>query len=103
MTLDEYRLQTLRQIRDCVSPANGVELVADAHLVLSQSHLTVRTLQMFWSQLRADLDVLSEELMHTAESAERAARSGILAAVVNAVALRQSELTWAPNSSDLKP
>ena len=103
MTLDKYRLQILQQIRDCVSPAKAVELVAEAHVVLSQSQLTARTLQMFWSQLRADLDVLTEERMDAAESAGRAARGGILAAAQNAVTLHQNALTWAPNSSALKP
>ena len=81
-----------------MSPAKGVELVTEAHLILSQSQLTVRTLEMFWSQLRADLDVLTEELMHASDSAGRAARGSILAAAQNAVTLHQNELTWAPAS-----
>ena len=103
MTLDEYRLQIVQQIRDCASPVRGVELVTEAHLILSQSQLTVRTLQMFWSQLRADLDVLTEELMHTPDSVARTVRGSILTAAQNAVTLHQNELTWAPSPSALKP
>ena len=98
MTLEEYRLQVLQQVRDCVGTAKAVELVTEVHLILSQSQLTARTLETFWSQLRADLDVLTEELMHTLEGADRTARGSILTAAQNAVMLHQNELTWAPAS-----
>jgi hypothetical protein len=58
---------------------------------------------MFWSQLRADLDVLTGARMDAPEGAGLAARGSILAVAQNAVTLHQNALTWAPNSSALEP
>jgi hypothetical protein len=92
MTLDEYRLQMLQRIRDCDFPDGARDLIAEARLFLAQCRLNETTLRAFWSNLRADLEVLSEDLVGVPERSGRSQRGAVLAAAQVAIVQLQNEL-----------
>jgi hypothetical protein len=98
MTLDEYRLQMLQRIRDCSFPDRARDLIAEARQFLAQSRLNEPTLRALWSNLRADLEVLSEDLIDVAERSGRSQRGAILAAAHVAIVQLQNELDVASRS-----
>jgi hypothetical protein len=82
MTLEEHRIGLLKRITECAGAQVVRDLIAEADLLLVCCHLQPSTLHKFWTELRADLDVLQEELVYVRDSERRALRGSIIAAAL---------------------
>jgi hypothetical protein len=80
MTLEEHRIQLLTRIADCAGAPSARDLIREAHLLLVCCDLQPRTLRQFWEELRADLDVLQEELLYVRDREIQALRGVVIAA-----------------------
>jgi hypothetical protein len=61
MMLDEYRTKVIQRLKGCQNTAAARHILAEADLVLMNSHLTRLTQDKFWETLHEDLDALAEE------------------------------------------
>jgi hypothetical protein len=61
MMLDEYRIKVIERLKACKNTAAARHILAEADLVLMNSHVTGLTQDKFWETLHEDLDVLAEE------------------------------------------
>lgn len=86
MTLEEHRIQLLKRISECPGAGVARDLIVEADLLLVCCDLEPSTLHKFWQELRADLDVLQEELMYVRDREVRALRGSVIAAAQVAAA-----------------
>ena len=82
MTFEEHRIQFLKRITDCAGPQIARELIAQEDLLLEGCRLQPSTLHGFWKDLRADLDVLQEELAYVSDHEARVQRGAVIAAAL---------------------
>lgn len=81
MTLEEYRVLILEQLRQCKDAKTARNLLADADLFLRNSRLTQITQDRFWETLEDDLMIIADE-------AKKIQGSAALGAVVEAARAR---------------
>jgi hypothetical protein len=80
MTLEEHRIELLKRILECAGPQIARDLIVEAHEMLICCGLQKGTLHKFWAELRADLDVMQEELIYVRDPGNRALRGSVMAA-----------------------
>ena len=80
MTLEEHRIQLLKQISECAAASTARDLIGEAHLMLVCCELHPRTLRQYWEDLREALDVLQEELVYVRDRDTRVLRDSVIAA-----------------------
>jgi hypothetical protein len=80
MTLEEHRIQLLKQIAGCTGAAAARDLIQEAHLMLVCFDLQPCTLRQFWVELRAELDPLQEELLYLSDHETRLLRGSVITA-----------------------
>jgi hypothetical protein len=85
MTLEEHRIQLLKQITGCPGASAVRELIQEAHLMLVCFDLQPFTLRQFWVELRGALDPLQEELMYIRDHETRVLRGSVITAARVAV------------------
>jgi hypothetical protein len=61
VTLEEYRLQVLEQLKASPGTAWARDVLARADMVLASARLTTATQDAFWETLNSDLHILAEE------------------------------------------
>ena len=103
MTLEEHRIQLLKRITESAGPQVARDLVAEGHTMLVCCQLQTGTLRKFWEELRADLDVLQEELVYVRDHDLRALRGSIIAAAKVAATGLVNELAETLRKSAHRP
>jgi hypothetical protein len=92
MTLEDYRIQLVKRIVECAGPHVVRDLVTEAHEMLIAFQLQPGTVGKFWRELRADLEVIYEEILYIHEPAARALRGAVITAAQVALTPYQNEV-----------
>jgi hypothetical protein len=61
MTLDEYRTQIIESLKARPEIAGARDLLAQTHLVLTNSGISAQTQTTFWESLNDDLELLAQQ------------------------------------------
>jgi hypothetical protein len=60
VSLEDYRLQVIEQLKGASGAARVRDLLAEVDLVLASARLSSTAQRMFWERLDSDLDELAE-------------------------------------------
>jgi hypothetical protein len=90
LTLEEFRIQLLKQIRGCQDSLQAQELIVQAQLALKKSRLKQRTIQAFWLSMNKDLMVLEEGTVNVRVGDALAARTAVITAARAAISRYQN-------------
>ena len=61
ITLEDYRLQIMEQLKAAPGAAFARDVLARVDLVLGSARLSTATVEAFWESLNSDLHILAEE------------------------------------------
>jgi hypothetical protein len=91
VTLEDYRIQVIEQLRAARGTARARDLLAEVNMVLASARLSTAAQGQFWESLNGDLDVLAEESKGVLGK-EAAAALGAVIAAAQASVMRYQRL-----------
>jgi len=90
VTLEDYRIQVIEQLKAVRGAARAHELLAEVDLVLASSRLSPAAQGEFWESLRSDLDVLEE--LKAMLGKEAAAAIGVVIAAARGAVIQYQRM-----------
>jgi hypothetical protein len=101
VSLEDYRIQVIEQLKGASSAARVQDLLADVDLVLASAGLSSAAQRTFWESLDSDLDNLAEGSKGVLGKEAAAALSTVIAAARGAlVKYRGSQSSDTAKSAD---
>jgi hypothetical protein len=88
VTLEDYRIQIIAQLKAARGSARAHELLSEVDMVLASGRLSAAAQGAFWESLNCDLAILVEESKGVLGK-EAAALSAVIAAAQGAVLMYQ--------------
>jgi hypothetical protein len=85
VTLEDYRIQVIEQLRVAHGTARARDLLAEVNIVLASAQLSTAAQGEFWESLNGDLDILAEESKGVLGKEAAAALGAVIAAAQGSV------------------
>ena len=85
VTLEDYRIQIIEQLKAAGGTVRARDILADVDMVLATATLSTAAQGAFWESLNSDLDILAEESKGVLGKEAAAALGAIIAAAQGAV------------------
>jgi len=85
VTLEDYRIQIIEQLRVAHGTARARDLLAEVNMVLASARLSTVAQAEFWESLNGDLDILAEESKGVLGKEAAAALGAVIAAAQGSV------------------
>ncbi len=85
VTLEDYRIQVIEQLRVAHGTARARDLLAEVNMVLASARLSWAAQGEFWQSLNGDLDILAEESKGMLGKEAAALLGAVIAAAQGAV------------------
>jgi len=86
MTLEEYCIQVIEEIKACSNPARVGDLLSEVDGLLNRSRIGHHTRAAFWEALNNDLDVVGQESTLLLEKQAATTLSAVVAAAQTVIA-----------------
>lgn len=93
MTLDEYRIQLVEQIKQLRDEPATRRLINEANAALQDSKISSRAQEEFWQDLNGDLENARRKAETVLERQAAASLSQVIAAAQAAIAQHQAKIS----------
>jgi len=85
VTLEDYRIQIIEQLKAARGTGRARDLVAEVDMVLASTRLSTAAREAFWDSLSSDLDILAEESKVLLQKEAAAVLGAVITAAQGAV------------------